>query len=183
MTRNQHPDHFDPAIQDLIRRKARQLTGRAGFRAHDREDLEQELCLLLLKRLPAFDGKRGKLERFVAMALARYGVNLLRRQRAGKRDHRRTRQLRDPDRVPWQGADARYLRGRSPEELVDLAMDVASVLDQLPLAMRELAERLMKASPAQVARDLGMARTTLYTRIRNLRQRFEHAGLSEFLVK
>ncbi len=171
---------LDPTIQALIRRKARQLIGRAGFRADDREDIEQELHLLLLKRLTAFDPIRGPLERFVTRVLGRYGTNLLRRQRAGKRDHRRTR---PPATAGPEGLadDARRPQRRSQEELSDLAADVANLLRQLPPTLRDLAARLQSASLAQVARDLRVPRTTLYSRIRRLRQSFEDAGLRAYL--
>ena len=43
----------------IIKHKARQLVGRAGFTESDREDLEQEMMLDLLRRLPKFDPKRA----------------------------------------------------------------------------------------------------------------------------
>ena len=48
-------DGIDPYAAGLIRFKARQLVGQAGFTASDRNDLEQDLILDLLRRLPKYD--------------------------------------------------------------------------------------------------------------------------------
>ena len=44
----------------IIKYKARQLVGRVGFTESDREDLEQEMILDLLQRLPKYDPARAQ---------------------------------------------------------------------------------------------------------------------------
>ena len=64
-TENSYPGLDDFAVK-LIKRKARQLAGRVGFLHADRQDLEQEMALDLLLRLPHFDPTLATRETFVA---------------------------------------------------------------------------------------------------------------------
>ena len=52
MGRNNYDD-IDAYAVEIIRYKARQLVGQAGFTVADRDDLEQELILDLLRRCPS----------------------------------------------------------------------------------------------------------------------------------
>jgi RNA polymerase sigma-70 factor (ECF subfamily) len=190
---DESPEPIDQVVRALIRRKANQLIGRAGLTRQDREDLEQELLRLLLQRLSTIDQQRARTSAFLATVIERLASNLLRDRRAAKRDGRRTSSLN----VPASGEDApaelvdtitrreqEARRGRHPrgdEELAQLASDVAEVLAGLPADLRALAERLMSQSVSQAARELGVARTSLYGDIRRLRRRFERAGLKDYL--
>ncbi len=57
---DKHDHGIDPYAIRLIKYKARTLVGKAGFTASDREDLEQELILDLLHRLPRYDRNRAQ---------------------------------------------------------------------------------------------------------------------------
>jgi hypothetical protein len=50
---------------------------------------------------------------------------------------------------------------RTPQEYVDLASDIATVLERLPEAQRDLCERLQAQSLSAIARELGIPRSTL----------------------
>jgi DNA-directed RNA polymerase specialized sigma24 family protein len=69
---------------------------------------------------------------------------------------------------------------RSDAERAELALDTATVLAALPEDLRDLAMGLMDASPSQVARDLGVPRSTLQRRLERLRRHFEDAGLRDY---
>ena len=43
----------------IVRRKAKQLVGRQGFKNDDAEDIQQNLNLRLLQNLPSFDSAKG----------------------------------------------------------------------------------------------------------------------------
>jgi RNA polymerase sigma factor (sigma-70 family) len=177
-----------------VRRKAQQMSRRPGFTDADREDLAQELFLLLLRRRAAFDPAKAHAHAFTATVVERGAASLLRDRRAEKRDARRVTSLHqfvDTDgggRVEIAAAvgrreyDAR--RGQYPrgeEELAQLASDLADVLATLPPDLRHLAEQLQTKSLAEVARAQGVQRTTLYEQVRRLRRRFERAGLKDYL--
>ena len=53
------PDPNDLYLQQLIRCKARKFARQVGLRAADIDDVEQELWLDLLTRMPCFDAGRG----------------------------------------------------------------------------------------------------------------------------
>ena len=70
---------------------------------------------------------------------------------------------------------------RSGEETADLRNDVRSVISDLPPEERALCQHLMTESVSTVARLMGIPRTTLQGSLRRLRQRFEDAGLREYV--
>ena len=61
---------IDPYAVQHIRFKARQLAGQAGFGAGERKDLEQELFLDLLQRLPQYDPERARRTTFISRVVA-----------------------------------------------------------------------------------------------------------------
>ncbi len=186
---------LDGFAQRLIRRKARQLARLPGFSLSDCEDIEQELRLKLLKHLASYDPQQGCRQAFVTALVERQAANLLRAKRAEKRDHRSVRSLsmvvaEDEEEGPVELADTisqRHLDARlgratrEEHELAELAMDVNDVIAGLPPELGELARRLKTDSLSQIARDLGVPRTTLADRVQKLRRCFEQAGLQHYL--
>jgi RNA polymerase sigma-70 factor (ECF subfamily) len=65
-------------------------------------------------------------------------------------------------------------------EINNLRMDVARVLDTLPEDLRDLCERLRESNMAEIARETGIARTTLYDKLTRIREAFRQAGLDDF---
>jgi RNA polymerase sigma factor (sigma-70 family) len=193
LAHDDHPHPFDSQTRELVRRKAGQLARRAGFTAQDRDDLEQDLSVLLLKRWPSFDPNRGTPEAFATIVLNSGVANLLRDRLALWRRQGRIVSLQEratgpngeeaclADSVP-QGAPGSGHRPyrRLSDELARLAGHVREVLDRLPPDLRELAELLKEHSMADAARVIGLPRSTLYARRRKLREHFEAAGLTNF---
>ena len=67
-------------------------------------------------------------------------------------------------------------------ERLDLRLDLTLVLDELPDDLRDLAIRLQTRTVAEIARELGVLRSTLYEKgIARLRKIFEDRGLREYL--
>ena len=182
--------------RDVIRHKARQLIGKYGFTRDDYDDLQQEMMLDLLRRLGKYDPSRAGLSTFVARIVDRKVSTLIRHQRQEKRDYRRPvcsldaqvedqdGQARGLDEVLSQDAFddevARHDRPRA--ERLDLRLDLSLVLDELPDDLRQLALRLQTRTVAEIARELGVPRSTLYEKgIARLRKIFEDKGLREYL--
>jgi RNA polymerase sigma-70 factor (ECF subfamily) len=171
---------FDRFAQGIIRRKVRQLVGRAGFTKQDRQDLYQELVLRLLQSLELFDPDQSHPNVFITTVIERAVAMILRERRAKKRNGGTVQFLdhaRDNAGDSTEPVDPR----RSQEEQIDLATDLAEALAKLPDDLRDLAERLKSQSVSQAARDLGMPRTTLQRQVQRLRQCFEDAGLRIYL--
>ena len=66
------------------------------------------------------------------------------------------------------------------EERRDLAIDVAEVLAALPAELREIAEKLQHYSISELAERIDMPRTTINERVKDLRLRFQAAGLDKY---
>jgi len=70
-------DGIDKYAADLIRHKARQLVGKAGFTEDDRPDLEQELMIDLLQRMRHFNPAKAKKTTFMARIVERHISTIL----------------------------------------------------------------------------------------------------------
>ncbi len=183
----------------LIRHKARQLVGRAGFVEADRQDIEQELVVDLLRRLPHFDAARAKRETFITRIVEHQVATLIETQKAGIRDYRRRagslderREDRDEDAgnsasdLPPVLDQKEYRRevlaaARRGGDLLALRADLARVLAELPAELRKLVEDLHTATASEIARKRCIPRGTLYEAIAKLRNRFDTAGLHDYL--
>nr|BDD45924.1 hypothetical protein 4 [Pseudomonadaceae bacterium] len=188
-------DTVDEFTEGYVRKRARQLAGKFGFKRHDRDDIEQQLYLKLAKHLHAADPNDPKWKAFVAITVDRRIASLIRDNKAEKRDHRRACSIHvvvgTDDDGPVELAEtiseheipARRVRAKRGErDLADLQIDMADCIADLPEEKhRELCERLKHDSISQVARDMEIPRTTLNAWIRKLRQRFEEQGLKEYL--
>ncbi len=188
-------DGIDPYAAGLIKYKARKLVGKAGFTASDREDIEQELRLDLLRRLPKYNPKRAQRNTFIARVVEHRVASLIEAQKAGIRDYRRCRcslnecfedaDGRSVERVDTFDQEDYLLRtgaqSRPSEELSALAIDVAAVLETLPPELRELCRRLKAETVTEISRDTGVPRGTIYESIKKLREIFKDAGLRNYL--
>lgn len=190
---NSYPGVDEYAVR-LIRFKARQLVGRAGFTESDREDLEQEMVIDLLRRIPKFDPARAKRETFITRIVEHKVCTLIEAQKAAMRDYRMRRaslhdEIDDEDggRVErWQTLDQEtYLQrtgvaDRGEAEQRDLRIDLEAALADLPPALRHLCEKLARLTVTDVSHATGVPRSTLYDSMKQIRARFERAGLAAY---
>jgi RNA polymerase sigma factor (sigma-70 family) len=182
----------DPDVHRIIRRKVRRVVGRAGITHQDVPDLEHDILLRILQRLPGIDPRNLHA---VANRVADQGIiDHLRRLRSAKRASGPTTSLNTPvvgpdgstitqaDTVTQDHLHSRRNVSRiDPVKAIDFALDLAETLAHLPAQHRDVAKRLLEGdSLSQVARDLGVPRTTLSSRLRRLRERLERAGLREY---
>jgi RNA polymerase sigma-70 factor (ECF subfamily) len=179
----------------IIKHKARQLVGRAGFTESDREDLEQEMMLDLLRRLPKYNPDRAQRNTFIARIVEHKVATIIEARKAGMRDYRLcTCSLNDRLEDEEGGSIERletidqeeYLRrtgklSRPAAELQDLSIDLGRVIASLPPELRTLCERLQTESVTEISRDTGIPRGTIYESIKKLRAIFEDAGLRDYL--
>jgi RNA polymerase sigma-70 factor (ECF subfamily) len=135
------------------------LAGRHGFSISDRDDIEQELRLHLLRRLAKFDPDIAPWNAFVQTLLERHAATLVAQRRRKTRSKPKSRRCEG-----------------SHESRIDIALDTATVLAGLPPKTRRLCERLKRDSVAEVARQMGVPRSTLRSRIQRLRERFQMSG-------
>ncbi|MEW5980159.1 MAG: RNA polymerase subunit sigma-24 [Acidobacteriota bacterium] len=193
-TCNRYED-IEPYAVRILRRKAHQLTGRAGFTASDHEDIEQDIVLDLLVRLPKYDPSRSQYRTFVNRLIKHKVATILEARRAEKRNCD-TCVLSVDKEMGHENADGRVLNGRtlldeysfrasqasrSFAEQVNLYRDVPRIVSTLPVGERELCHRLRTKCLKQVSEETGVPRATIYEAVDRIRRRFQEAGLKEYL--
>src|SRR5262245_53017027 len=184
----------DPFRRHFVRKCARQLAGKCGFKQQDREDIEQCLYVKLAKRLQTADPDDPKWKALLAIAARRHIVSMIRVREAEKRSHRRTCSINVRMGGPEGSVELAatvtaseipsHRRGteRPERELVELAMDVNDCIAEIfDIDQREFLERLKTDSIAQIARDMEIPRTTLNSWLLKLRKQFENRSLKEYL--
>lgn len=189
-------DLFDDLAMKFIKERVKQMMGKYGYTASDREDLEQEFALHLLNRLQRLKEPIEDRQGFFRHVISQHAIAMIRRREAEKRDHRRERSLsekvNDDDGTSVEMArtiPADHARPRldaAPRDRLgdwEQAQDVAAVMAKLPSDLRELCERLKVHSVAEVARRMGVPRRTLRNAIEELRRRFDEARLGDNLEK
>lgn len=188
-------DGIDKYAVQIIQHKARQLVGRVGFTESDREDLEQELMLDLLSRLPRYNPDRAQRNTFIARVVEHKVATIIEARQAGLRDYRLCRcSLNDRLEDEEGGCVERgetideedYLRrtgrlSRPAAELRDLSIDLCKVLEQTSPELRELCGRLETDTVSEVSRATGIPRGTIYESLKKLRTIFEDSGLREYV--
>ncbi|MDY6903826.1 MAG: sigma-70 family RNA polymerase sigma factor [Thermodesulfobacteriota bacterium] len=193
-----HYEGIDKYAVQLIKYKARQLVGRVGFTESDRDDLEQELMLDLLRRLPKFNPARAQRNTFIARVVEHKIATIIESKKAGMRDYRLCRcSLNEKfetgnyensfcvERIETIDQEEYFRRtgklSRPTDELRALTIDVHKAVEQLPPELRRLCKRLETETVTEISRDTGIPRGTIYESIKKLRAIFEDAGLRDYL--
>lgn len=185
----------DPFIKSVIQRKVRHVISVSSFDQHDREDLEQEIYIRVAKSVEQFDEKVGHLYPFICTLVQRHLSKLVRNRGRYKRGPSRIGSLSlivtlpdggETELSQLIGEDDRNRRlGResrlSEQDLTDLQIDLSQEIAKLPEHWRHLLQRRQTQSMSEIARDLGVPRTTLNDWMRHIRSRFEAVGLDKYL--
>lgn len=190
-------DGIDEFAIRLIKKRARQLVGSAGFTASDVPDLEQELAMDLLTRLPKFQEGRAHRKSFIAVAIKHRAATLVESRKAAKRDFRKVAFSPDQaftgndgkkqdgyDRLDREKIlDSNVIRRSLPDQTEKIARVIAlgQVLQKLSPELRRLCDLLIELPISDIAKKTGLSRDTIYRRIKTLRETFESEGLREFL--
>ena len=178
----------------LITIKAKQLIRKSGFRDADRDDLEQELVLHLLKQADRFDPRRAGIRTFIDRVVDARVAEILRHRHRQKRAPGYTAQSLDANAADDLAggsfisesiteADQRRRLGQSSceaQEHQDNTMDVADAVAQLSPELRALCQHLMGGTSASVARDLGISRRQVRKGVERIREHFESLDLGDF---
>jgi RNA polymerase sigma-70 factor (ECF subfamily) len=142
-----------------VRSAAAVVLGAAS--AADREDLEQEALLQVWQALPRYDASRASLRTFVERVADSRFRSMLRPRR------------RQVVVEPWDGNAP-----PSPDGIpaVEFRADLDRILRRVGAPDRRLALLLTEHTPSEASRILGVARSTIYSRIRRLQAAFGVAG-------
>ncbi|HNQ22465.1 MAG TPA: sigma factor [Phycisphaerae bacterium] len=185
-----HQVRLDRLEEWFIARTARQLAGKAGFTPSDVEDIEQDIRLDVLQRLPRFDPAQSSRHTFIVMLVRRCAASILERRRAEKRNRgRRSESLN----VNIRDAEGREVErhqtidsdtgrpGPSDEQRRDLMADVRAVVASLPEHLRFWCVVFDQRGIREASRELGIPRCRLQRIKAEIRVAFEAAGLSDCL--
>lgn len=168
--------------RNIVSYRTRELLRKGFFPAMTKEDLAQEIHLHLVKNLPKFTTRRGRLRGFIVVLIKRFTRNLLRKAYAKKR------QLRfdaDPERI-CRSSQIDYDRRRSCSdrdafEQSDLKLDLEQAHRLAGTATQELMRILRVQSINDSARTLQKPVSTIRRMISTMRKSFEAQGLRAYL--
>lgn len=163
-----------PLPAPFAQKIARILAARHA-RPADREDFAADLVAEVIARWARFDPARGNPEAYVEVICRTKAAKLVRDARARKRS------AGSPT-VPLHGVDA--AAAPQPFEAWEIRDDVAAVLRALPPDLRAACEAVLRADTVSMAaRGMDEPRSTLVSKLAQLRPYFERAGLRDYLVK
>jgi len=188
-------DVTDRFTTRLIRQTARRLIDQQVFSRSDFEDLVQEMTLTLVERRAGFDPRRARWSTFVRTVVQRTAISLRRIRMSERRGGGQTTlslnvAIRDEDCRPTELASQVHLGqlpshlgrvDRSAQQQREFEFDLASVLAGLPAEAQALCRQLQHGSVTAVARQQGVARSTLVHRLGKLRKAFQAAGLQDYV--
>lgn len=186
-------DGIDDYAVLRVRHHARHLSKYVGHGLYDIEDIEQELMLDLLRRLPRFDSTKSCLRTFIAN-IVRNGASMFRDQvQAQKRGASICHcSLHEPVSCEDGGEPLLLIDtidssrslwpvGTSWDVRSDIRVDVSSTVSRLPEPLANLAKRLATETVLEISRNSGPSRDAIYCAIRKLREAFTEAGLDFYL--
>lgn len=171
-------------VHPLARRQAGRLCRSMGRPSHEREDVEQDMLLDLLARLPAFDPARGTLAAFATVCFQHRASRLATRLRREKRERH---EASLDDAVPGQEEELTIPEAEGyaawcgqPTDAIAAAerrLDLDRASAGLDARDRPLCVALAAATPHELAARGCLGRSTLYRRLHEMRLRLLAAGL------
>ena len=167
-----------------IKYRVGRLIGRFGLTESDREDLQQDFILELLKAFRRFDPAKSSRKTFIARVLDRKFKHIV-RNGATRMRH----EARDPvslDRVMERYTPTADVRMNHTgqvciggQQRIELRLDLEQVLATLPARLRRICELRKIYSPAEIARRLDVVPSTVCRAIAKVRAHVKAAGLDD----
>lgn len=197
MVSNNRYDGINEYAVRVIAYRARRLIGKAGFRAEDLEDIEQELVVDFLERSCKYDPAKAELTTFIDRIVTHKILSMIEKRSAARRDYRKTSLLSNCFLREKEGFWNTLLNLISTDEYLDrmgyqdvphleqqqLRIDLDMALKRLSEDEQQLLELLKKMSLSEASRELGIARTTLIYRLQKIRKRLSDRGLRDYWSK
>lgn len=180
--------HISDYAATLIRYKARMLSRKRAFARNDREDLEHDLWVDLLKRLPKYDPSKATLNTFIARVVERKVVSLIRYHLAEKRAVAREEAslnelVRDCDGRTVERHETTREGATAWQRLHELQRDIADLREHLPSEVHRLVMDALSRGGTinSIAAELGISRRQAERHVAEIRQIFEDASLRDYL--
>jgi RNA polymerase sigma-70 factor (ECF subfamily) len=176
-----------------VRHYARALVGHAGFTASDQDDIEQELRLDILQRLPKYDPAKSKRATFITRVIEHKTADLIRHHRAESRAlNVEVRSLEGEvateEGIVWLGdlitredMDRRLRCDARTIDEAGLRLDLAEASARAPKDLQQLCEDLRTKSINEIADERKTTRFAVYRRLCRLRAWLEKRAIQEYL--
>ncbi|MBI9017338.1 MAG: hypothetical protein JEZ07_08780 [Phycisphaerae bacterium] len=190
---------LDSYIKTTIEITARKLIGKCGITRDDLEDIQSEMMLDVIRRIPKHDNLRWSIKTFIPHIVNRKAFQILRHQRCSKTRIQQLSQSMDAPRgseyckfnisfhdIITEDAvkSSRGNSTRSDIDHVDLRHDIQIAIRQLSPFHQQCCYEIMNSqSIAEVSQKFSMVRGTFYARvIKPIREVFTEADLKEYLI-
>lgn len=185
-------------ITTLIQVTVQKTVGSYRLTESDRDDLEQQIAMEVVRRRAKFDPGKAQEKTFLARLVKHARADIIAAREAGNRDYRREEGSLDQwvqdDAGGWElrgetitDDDAGRRVGRSDmsrEEQHDMCSDLRDAAAALPDHLRDIYEHLKKLGSARaVARATGLHHSSVCDSLKQIRERFEKAGLDVYAPK
>lgn len=183
--------------QRTIKHSARGLVGKCGITRADLEDIESEMMLDVLERLPGHDQEKWSYKTFIPRIVKNKSNHILRNRGTGKEALLRgalsmdlpcyTASQHGEGTITFHdvvSAESQQRDGSiSGQELQDLQADIKTVLSSLSERQWRCCEAILDHQPiSKIAKDNGLPRSTFYLHVINpIREAFKKAGLEDYL--
>lgn len=175
--RKREPQTTVEELMDQVEFWARRLGRMFRLSESDRDDVRQELFMTVMRAMRRHDRSRACEATFITRVLDRHTRHIARRISTARArtglSSQTLSQTSTPEPVGNDPGKGEY----SQQDTVSLQMDVISVLNQMPTGLRQISEALMMEDASDVAERLGLHRSTVYRRIRQIRLHFMGAGI------
>ena len=189
-------EEFDFANR-VIRRIATRMIGTAGLVEADFPDLQQDLWLELLTRLPKYRAERGSPRAFITLVVRNRRASIMAERLARKRNGGKPCLSLDAEQDDAEGNPVPFhetlsvddylarTRGvpRTQEDIGDLGLDVRALVGSLQPRDRVVCLLLIDQDVTNVASTVGMPRRSLRDVISRFRHDAEERGLKEYFGK
>lgn len=172
---------------------ARKLIGKCGITRADLEDIESEMMLDVLQRLPKHDNQRWSVKTFIPHVVKNKSHHILRQRCSDKAQIWRQTISMDAPCQPSEGngepqtlhdiVSDKSTIGSGVYGHVDMCHDLEVIVGQLNAIQKQCCRAIMNGQPiSKIAKDHSMPRSTFYEQvIAPIRQAFSKAGLEEYL--
>ena len=188
---------IDDYAAKLCKLKSIQLIGKLGITIDDLPDIEQEIMIEIVTKLPDFDPEKANKKTFIRMLIDRKIADLLQIRKAAKRGYENlilslNTEFEDDDGntsefIDEINQDDYFLRnGKSSRTNLDdleLSFDVVTIVGMLPENLRKICCLLSENTKTETARILGISKKKLYADIEKIEHFFRKHGLEKNFQK
>lgn len=174
----------DEVTQQHINQKAIRLKRMGRRYGYDYDDLRQHLALCVHRASVRYDARKQSWYVFLRMILSREANSLIRRWQSLKRspqiqpilDAMPSNSVVDTDRGRHRGVTTTEQLQR-----YQIRLDVIKIVARLPYRLRQIADAIPDCSISELSRQLELDRSTIRSRLRQMRRLFEKHGLQDYL--